>query len=104
MNDERQERTNNTPDMRQAILGQDAEYFRRSHLGKHIYQRIETEEQQLIEELLAAAVESTDSKIVNIGLDIMMRRRLTMFVDEAIQSGFAAERNIQQAEGQGRDY
>ena len=104
MNDERQETPRDTVDLRQTILGQDAEFFRRSHLGKHIYNRITTEEEQLIEDLLEAAVESTDSKVVNIALDVMMRRRLIMFVDEAIQSGFAAERNIQQAEGHQRDY
>jgi len=87
-----------------AILGADAETFKRTKLGQYIFDRIENEEHELIEKLIFEASKCADPKMIQIALDIQMRRTLPKFVDEAIQSGHAAERNIEQMETTQIDY
>lgn len=87
-----------------AVLGADAETFKNTKLGQYIFDRIANEEERLIEELIELALESTDTKVVRRAMDINMHRMLPKFVNEAIQSGHAARRNIDQMEDNSRDY
>lgn len=104
MPDERQEITPEQMEVLKAVLGADAEAFKRSKMGQYIYDRIQMEEQQLIEDLIEAGLKSTDQSILQISLDIQMHRRLPLFVDEAVQSGVAAQRNLEQMESSQHDY
>lgn len=102
--DERQEVSQQEFDIIKAVLGQDAEAFRRTHLGRYVFDRIQMEEEQLIEDLIEAALVCGETKVVNIALDIIMHRKLPLFIDEAMQAGRTAEHNIHQAEAQKREY
>lgn len=104
MSDERQEVTPEQFEVIKAVLGADAEAFKRTKVGQYIYGRIANEEEQLIEVLIEAALKSSDQAVVNIALDINMHRRFPMFVEEAIQTGHAAQRNIEQMESTAKDY
>lgn len=104
MTDERQEVTPEQFEVIKAVLGADAEAFKRTKVGQYIYGRIANEEEQLIEQLIELGTVSSDQKVVNIALDIQMHRRFPLFVEEAIQSGHAAQRNIEQMESSQQDY
>lgn len=104
MTDERQEVTQEQFEVIKAVLGADAEAFKRTKVGQYIYGRIANEEEQLIEQLIELGTVSSDQNIVNIALDIQMHRRFPLFVEEAIQSGHAAQRNIEQMESSQQDY
>ncbi len=104
MSDEREEVSPEQFEVIKAVLGIDAETFKRTKLGQYIFGRIENEEGELIEQLIIEACKCSDPKLIQLGLDIQMRRRLPMFVDEAIQSGHAAERNIKTMESSQQDY
>jgi len=89
------------PDDRQmdrlkALLGIDAETFVRTNLGQYIFDRIANEEDQLVEDLILAAMKSTDQAIMQIALDINMRRTLPIFINEAISAGQAATNSLNQ--------
>jgi anti-sigma factor RsiW len=103
MPDERQEVSPEKYEVIKAVLGADAETFRRTSLGQYIYGRIANEEEQLIEELIAADPEDAkeNRRIRN---EIYQRRTLPRFIDEAVQSGHAAQRNIEQMESNKQDY
>ena len=86
-----------------AILGADAETFRRTKLGQYIYGRIANEEEQLVEDLIAA--DPDDHKLGrDIRNEIYKRRTLPKFIDDAIQSGHNAARNLDQMESSQQDY
>lgn len=86
-----------------AILGADAETFRRTKLGQYIYGRIANEEEQLIKELIAADPYNGDANR-DIRNEIYKRRTLALFIDEAVQSGHSARQNLEQMEGSERSY
>ena len=86
------------------ILGQDAETFRRTKLGQYIYDRIESDEVQLIEELIEASLVSSDLDMTRRGLTIQMARMLPRFIDEAVASGHRASDNIDQMASKSLDY
>lgn len=84
-------------EVRKAVLGIDAETFRRTNLGQYIYDRISIQEEHLIEELISASPADV-AKGAELRADIRMHRMLPKFIDEAIGSGHVAERNIRQME------
>lgn len=86
-----------------AVLGADAETFRRTKLGQYIYGRVANEEEQLIEDLIAADPEDAKANR-EIRNEIYKRRIIPKFIDDAIQSGRVATRNIDQMESSSRDY
>lgn len=104
MTDERREVTPEQFEVIKAVLGADAETFKRTKVGQYIFDRIAQEEEQLIETLIELAAVSSDEKVVNIALDIQMHRRFPLFVEEAIQTGHAAQRNLEQMESSQQDY
>ena len=104
MSDQREEVSPEKYEVIKAILGADAETFKRTKLGQYIFGRIENEEVELIERLIHEASKCSDPKLIQMALDIQMRRMLPVFIDEAIQSGHASERNIQQMESTQKDY
>ena len=104
MTDERQEVTQEQFEVIKAVLGADAEAFKRTKVGQYIYGRIANDEEQLIEDLILAALKSTDQSVLNIALNIQMRRQLPLFIEEAVQSGYAAQRNIDQMEAAEQNY
>jgi len=104
MNNERQEVTPEQMEVIKAVLGADAEAFKRTKVGQYIGDRILNEEEQLIEDLIEAACTSADVKLVNIALEINMRRKFTLFLEEAIQTGHAAQRNLEQMETSQQEY
>lgn len=104
MTDERQEVSPEQYEVIKAVLGADAETFKRTKVGQYIYGRIENEEEQLIEELIEAALKSADETVLQLALNINMRRCLPLFIEEAIQSGHAAQRNLEQMESSQQDY
>ena len=77
-----------------AVLGLDAEAFRRSNLGRYIFDRIEVEQEQLIQQLIEMAAKSSDVEVAAKAIEINMQRMLPKYIKEAIASGYAAERNI----------
>jgi hypothetical protein len=103
MSDERQEVTQEQFEVIKAVLGADAETFKRTKVGQYIYGRIANEEEQLIEDLIAADPE--DAKLQReIRNEIYKRRTLPLFIEEAIQTGHAAQRNLEQMESNQQDY
>ena len=103
MSDERREVSPEQFEVIKAVLGADAETFRRTKLGQYIYGRIANEEEQLIEELIAADPDDA-KKGRDIRNEIYKRRSLPMFIDDAIQSGHSARQNIEQMESSEQDY
>lgn len=88
-----------------AVLGMDAETFRRTKLGQNIFDTIERLEDQLVEDLIVEATKSSDPKLIQISLNIQMHRMLPKFIDEAIQSGHNAEQNLDQMDAaKAKDY
>jgi len=86
-------------DVRKAVLGIDAESFKRTNLGKYVFDRIVVEEKQIIEELIAADPGDL-IKNTKLRADIAMHRMLPKFMNEAIAAGHMAERNIRNNEDQ----
>ena len=103
MDDERQEVSPEQYEVIKAVLGADAETFKRTKIGRHIYDRIEMEEEKLVEELIAADPDDV-KKGTDLRNEIYKRRTLPMFIEEAIQSGHAARRNLEQMESSQKDY
>lgn len=95
---ERQEVSAEQYEVLKAVLGVDADTFRRTNLGQYIFDRVAMQEENLIEELIEAAAKSTDMNLVRISLDIAMQRMLPKFIDEAVSAGHGAEENIGQME------
>ena len=104
MTDERQEVTPEQFEVIKAVLGADAEAFKRTKVGQYIYGRIANEEEELIEELIKAASTSTEPELQRLSNEIYKRRTFPKFIEEAIQSGHAAQRNIDQMESASQDY
>lgn len=98
MTDTRQEVTPAQMETIKAVLGIDAETFRRTKLGQYIFDRIDMQEENLIEELIELALVSSDVAVVQRAMDIQMHRMLPKFIDEAISTGHAAEENIRMQE------
>ena len=103
MSDERQEVSPEHMEEVRAILGADAEAFQRSNLGKYIFGCIANEEEQLIEELIAADPEDAKEQR-RIRNEIYKRATFRLFINEAIQSGDVARQNLQQMEQSQKDY
>jgi hypothetical protein len=103
MSNERQSVSQEQFEVIKAVLGADAEAFKRTKLGQYIYDRILTEEEQLIEDLIAADPEDAKANR-EIRNEIYKRRTLPKFIEEAIQTGHAAQRNIEQMESSQQDY
>lgn len=103
MTDERQQVSTDQYEVIKAVLGADAEAFKRTTIGQYIWGRIANEEEALIEELVAADPDDAkeNRRIRN---EIYKRRTLPMFIDEAIQSGHAAQRNLEQMEASQQEY
>ena len=93
MNDDREEVTAEQFEVIRAIVGMEAEDFRRSKLGKYIFDRNLNEEQELIEELIACDPNDVP-KNHSLRSDIQMRRMFEKYVNEAISSGRNAESNL----------
>ena len=104
MSDSKEEVTPEQYEVIKAVIGADAETFKRTKVGQYIMGRILNEEEQLIEQLIVKAMACSDPEIVNMALEIQMCRRFPMYLEEAIQSGYAAQRNIQQMESSQQDY
>ena len=98
MTDRRHEVTAGEMETVRAILGLDAETFRRTKLGQYIFDRCAVQEETLVEELIEVALTSSDMDVVRRALDIQMHRMLPKFIDEAISAGHGAEENIRQQE------
>ncbi len=98
MSDERQEITPEQFEVQKAVLGIDAETFRRTNLGRYVYDRAAMEEEKLIENLIEKASGSPDKDVCNLALRIQMQRMLPRYLDEAIGAGHAAENTIDQME------
>jgi len=96
MSDKRKEVTHEQFERIRAVLGMDAETFRRTQLGQYIFDRIDVQQDQLIEELIVEATKSSDPKMIQLSLNIQMHRMLPKFIDEAIASGHNAEQNLEQ--------
>lgn len=90
-------------DVIRAVLGQDAETFKRTKLGQYIYNRIADEYEALLDQLIIADPDDAKEQR-RLRHEIYMRTALPKFIEEAIQSGHAAERNIKQADSQQHDY
>lgn len=103
MADEREEVSPEQFEVIKAVLGADAEQFRRTKLGQYIYGRVANEEEELIEELIRSDPEDAkeNRRLRN---EIYKRRAIPRFIDEAIQSGQAARENIDQMESSQRDF
>ena len=86
------------------ILGQDAETFRRTKLGQYIYDRVESDEVQLIEELIEASLVSSDLDMTRRGLTMQRARIRPWVIDEAVASGHRASDNIDQMASKSLDY
>jgi peptidyl-tRNA hydrolase len=104
MTDERQEVSPEQYEVIKAVLGADAETFKRTQVGRYIFDRIDREEEQLIEELIEAAARSVETELQRLSNDIYKRRTLRNFIDEAIQTGHAAKRNLDQIESIQQSY
>jgi hypothetical protein len=104
MTDERQVITPEAAEEVRALLGIDAEVFKRTKLGQYIFDSVEGQENQLIEELIRMSLGSSDLAIVRCALDIQMQRMLPKFINEAISAGRGAEQNLKQMEGSETDY
>lgn len=104
MPEQRQEVTPEQMEVLKAVLGADAETFKRTKIGQYIWGRIANEEEQLIEDLIAAAAKSVEPELQRISNEIYKRRTLPLFIEEAIQSGHAAQRNLEQMESSQQDY
>jgi hypothetical protein len=103
MAEEREPVTPEQYEVVKAVLGADAEAFQRGKVGQYIFNRLEMEEERLIEELIAA--DPDDAKRGRlIRNDIYVRRSLPLFINEAIQTGNAAMRNLDQMESNTSDY
>ena len=103
MTDERQGVSPEQYEVIKAVLGADAETFMRTKLGQYILGRIANEEEQCIEELIAADPEDAAANRA-IRNQIYLRRMFPKFIDEAIASGHAARKNIEQMESSQQDY
>ena len=103
MDDEREEVSPEQFEVIKAVLGADAEAFKRTKIGRYIYDRIDNEEGRLIEDLIAADPDDV-KKGTDLRNEIYKRRTLPMFIEEAIQSGHAARRNLDQMESTQQDY
>lgn len=77
-----------------AMTGIEAVDWFRSKAGQYVMDRIAMEEEKLIEDLIEAALKSPDAKVVKIALDINMHRTLPKYLNEAIQAGSNAEKNL----------
>ena len=96
MRDKRRELTPEQYQRVKAVLGIDAATFKSAPLGEYIFDRIDVEEEKLIEALVNEASNSTDKHLVQIALNIQMHRMLPKFIEEAIGAGHAAEDNLNQ--------
>ena len=81
--------------VQRALLGIDAESFWKSKVGRYIQDRIDVELGQLHEDLYQCDPNDI-AKATQIRSEISVRRLLGKFVDEAIQSGLQAERELEQ--------
>lgn len=99
MTDQRIELSPEQFEVQKAVLGVDAATFRRTKLGQYIFDRAVVEEEGLIEKLIQASLQSSDLSITRMAMDIQMRRMLPKYIEEAIESGRLAERNIDAMEG-----
>ena len=81
-----------------AVLGIDAETFQRSNLGRYIFDRAELDEGRMMEELFELSLKSSDIDITRKGMEIAMQRTLPKYINDAISSGRAAEKNIHMEE------
>lgn len=104
MTDKREEVSQEQFEVIKAVLGADAETFKRTKVGQYIFNRIQNEEEALIEQLIEAAGRSVEPDLQRISNEIYRRRTLPMFIEEAIQTGHAAQRNLEQMESNQRDY
>jgi hypothetical protein len=104
MSDERQEVSPEQYQLIKAELGIEGEQFKRTKLGQFIFDTIEREEENLIEDLIATASRSTDAELQRLCNEIYKRRILPMFIDEAISAGRAAEKNLAAMEAASTDY
>lgn len=98
MTDERQEVSAEQFETIKAILGLDAATFRRTKLGQYIFDRIEMQQENAVEELIELAAASSDLTVARKANEIAMHRMLPKYIEEAMQAGRAAEENIQQQE------
>ena len=86
-------------DMQMAKLGIEAEAFKRSALGKYLYDRAELEKEQAIKELVL--VDDDDVKLNRkYRNQIKVVDLFTQWIDEAINSGNAAAANIENEEAE----
>ncbi len=103
MNDERHEVSHQEFTKIKAELGIDADTFRRTNLGKYIYDRCKIEEEQAIEELIEADPADV-KKGYELRNEIYKHRAMPKFIDDAIRSGRRAEDELRQQEAANTDY
>ena len=94
MTDKRRKITPEQHERIKAVLGIDAATFKSAPLGEYIFDRIEMQEEQLIEDLITVASTSTDKHVIQVAMNIQMHRMLPKFIHEAIGAGHAAEKNL----------
>jgi hypothetical protein len=80
--------------IKRAVLGLDAEQFKKSSVGRYIFDRIDMEIERLLEELYGCPAEDSGQNR-EIRNSITIRRLLIGFIDEAIASGLTAERELE---------
>ena len=103
MEDERQEKPAEQADVIRAVLGADAEAFKRTKVGKYIYGRIADEYEVLLDALILADPEDAKEQR-RLRHEINLCACMPKFIEEAIQTGHAASRNIEQMESSQQDY
>lgn len=94
MNEQRQEVTQQEYERIKALLGADAEMFKRTKLGQYILDRCAIESERAMREL--KKVDSRDHEAIqDLQNEIWKNESFELFLDDAIHSGHLAMQNLE---------